>query len=170
MKKIIIFFIAIFISINAFSLEMSSDVIKNKEYIPDRYTCDAQDFSPAIFWGEVSVKTKSFVLICDDPDAPYGIWVHWVLFNIPPDSTELKENISETELSSLGIIRGRNDFGELNYRGPCPPPGKAHSYFFKLYALNTTLSLEEGATKKEVIKEMQGHIISEKKIIGKYQR
>ena len=154
----------------AFSFELQSEVFKNKGYIPDRYTCDAQDFSIPLSWSGIPENAKSLVLICDDPDAPFKIWVHWVAFNIPPEAGGLKEDISKKELAELSIIEGINDFGKVGYQGPCPPPGKVHRYSFRLYALDTTLALEEGASKKDVIEVMQGHIIAEAKLVGLYQR
>jgi Raf kinase inhibitor-like YbhB/YbcL family protein len=170
MKKIILLLVLALITVNVFALEIKSDVFENKGYIPDRYTCDSKNVSPLLSWSEVPENTKSFVLICDDPDAPFKIWVHWVLFNIEPQVNKLKEEITEEELESLNIVGGLNDFGKVTYQGPCPPSGKAHRYFFKLYALDDMLPLEQGATKKEVIKAMQGHIIAEAKTIGLYQR
>jgi len=160
------------ISVNGFSfaLDIESDVFKSNGYIPDRYSCDAQDFSPALAWSDAPAAARSFALICDDPDAPFKVWVHWVIFNIPANTNRLKENISDEEMASLGIVQGINDFGSLGYRGPCPPQGKPHRYFFKLYALDSTLSLEEGATKSQLIEAMQGHIIAESKIVASYQR
>ena len=158
------------ISLGAYALEITSDVFSNKGYIPDRYTCDAQDFSPSLSWSGIPSDAKSLILICEDSDAPFKIWIHWVLSNIPIDITELRENITKEELSSLGMIEGQNDFGKVGYKGPCPPPGNAHKYFFKLYALDTTLDLEEGATKKEIVEAMQGHILAEAKTVGLYQR
>lgn len=153
-----------------FALDIESDAFKHGGYIPDRYSCDAQDFSPALSWNEVPQGTKSFALICDDPDAPFKVWVHWLVFNIPAEIRKLKENITNEEMSSLGVVEGTNDFGTLGYRGPCPPQGRRHRYFFKLYALDTNLSLEETATKSELIEAMQGHIIAESKIVASYQR
>jgi hypothetical protein len=153
-----------------FALDITSEVFGLNDYIPDRYTCDAQNFSPPLSWSGVPENAKSLVLICDDPDAPFKTWVHWVLINIDPEVRGLSENISPEELKNLGIIQGKNDFGSLGYGGPCPPPGGAHRYFFKLYALDTTLSLQEGVGKKEVIDAMQGHVIAETKIVGLYQR
>ena len=170
MRKVAFFLLMVSFGINVFALDIKSDAFVNKGYIPDRYTCDAKDFSPDLSWSGAPADTKSFVIICDDPDAPFGTWVHWVIFNIPGGMNELKENIGESELSSLGIIRGKNDFKKLDYCGPCLPKGKPHRYFFKLYALNTTLSLEEGATKKDIINSMKGHILAEAKIVGLYQR
>jgi len=158
------------IGINVFALDIKSDAFANKGYIPDRYTCDAKNFSPALSWSDVPANAKSFVIVCDDLDAPFGTWVHWVVFNIPADMSGLKENISDQELFSSGIVRGENDFKKLGYGGPCPPKGKPHRYFFKLYALDATLSLEEGATKKDIINSMKGHILAEAKIVGLYQR
>jgi len=169
MKKAIFFLLMVSIGVNVFALEIKSNAFQNKGYIPAKHTCDAQDLSPALIWSDIPLNTKSFVLVCDDPDAPFGVWVHWVIFNIPADIDELKENISERELASLGIIRGRNSFKQLRYRGPCPPRGKPHRYFFKLYALDATLSLREGATKEQVTEAMKGHILAEAKTIGLYQ-
>lgn len=170
MKKIMSFLLIAFLPCAAWALELKSEVFENKGYIPDRYTCDAQDFSPPLNWDGVPENTKSLALICDDPDAPFKIWVHWVLFNIPPENGELKEGISQEELAELSIIRGINDFGKIGYQGPCPPPDKVHRYSFRLYSLDTILNLEEGASKKEIIEAMQGHIITEAKLIGIYQR
>ena len=159
----------VFIIRNAFSLDIESDVIKHKGYIPDRYTCEAQNFSPSLKWKDVPANTKTFVLICDDPDADFKPWVHWVMFNIPFDVGAIKENVSAEELSELGIIQGTNDFGKIGYGGPCPPKGKPHRYFFKLYALDEPLNLKEGATKKEVLDSISGHILAETKFISSYQ-
>jgi hypothetical protein len=170
MRGIIIFFIFMAIISEGFCLEIKSSAFENGGYIPEKYTCDSVDISPPLSWSDVPPNTKSFVLICDDPDAPYGVWVHWVIFNIPADQSELKEGISKKGVLEKGIIQGINDFGNIGYGGPCPPPGKSHRYFFKLYALDTTLDLEEGATKKSVVEQMKGHIIAETKIVGLYQR
>lgn len=170
MHKIILFLLIVFISHTAFALDLQSDAFENKGYIPDRYTCDAQDFSPSLSWSDIPKNAKSFVLICDDSDSSFKIWVHWVVFNIPLEVTSLKENISKEELSELAITEGTNDFGKVGYQGPCPPLGKPHRYSFKLYALSITLVLEEGASKKDVIEAMQGHIVAETKIVSRYQR
>ena len=170
MKKVISFLLITLITHTALAFELESEVFENKGYIPDRYTCDAQDFSPPLSWGGVPENTKSLALICDDPDAPFKIWVHWVVFNILPETKGLKEGISKEELAELSIIEGINDFGKVGYRGPCPPSSKAHRYSFRLYALDTVLDLQEGASKKDVIEAIQGHIIAEAKIVGLYQR
>ena len=170
MKRIISFLLIAFMAQTAFALEMQSEVFESKGYIPDRYTCDAQDFSPPLSWSGISENAKSLVLICDDHDSSFKIWVHWVAFNIPPEAEGLKEDISKEELAELSIVEGMNDFGKVGYKGPCPPSGKAHRYSFKLYALDTTLVLEEGASKKDIIEAMQGHIVAEAKLVGLYQR
>ncbi len=170
MKKIISFLLVTFMAQAAFAFEFQSEVFEHKGYIPDRYTCDAQDFSPPLGWSDLPEKTKSLVLICDDPDASFKIWVHWVVFNILPETKGLKEGISKEELAKLSIIEGMNDFGKVGYQGPCPPSGKAHRYSFRLYALDDVLALEEGVSKKDIIEAMQGHIIAEAKLVGLYQR
>lgn len=154
---------------NAYPLDIESSVIKHKGYIPDRYTCEAQNFSPSLSWSNVPSNTKTFVLICDDSDAVFKSWVHWVIFNIPKDVRGIKENISAEDLALEGIIQGKNDFGKLGYGGPCPPKGKPHKYFFKLYALDESLSLEEGVTKKDILEAIEGHILAETKLMAFYQ-
>lgn len=137
--------------------------------IPGKYTCDGLDVSPPLAWTSVPEGTKTFALICDDPDAPMGTWVHWVLFNLPADIQELPENIPpERELES-GAKQGMNDFRKIGYGGPCPPGG-THRYYFKLYALDTELDLEVGATKRELLKAMEGHILAEGQLMGRYER
>lgn len=170
MKKIIFLGIIAFIAVPCFALDINSEVFDNGGYIPDRYTCDNQGYSPPLNWSNIPDNAKSLVLICDDPVADFQIRVHWILFNIPVDASGFDENVTDEELGKLSIIKGINDFGRLGYKGPCPPPGKARKYFFKLYALDTTLSLEEGADKKEVLEAIHGHILAEAKISGFYQK
>lgn len=137
--------------------------------IPGKYTCDGMDISPPLAWTSGPEETKTFALICDDPDAPMGTWVHWILFNLPADIIELHENVPpEKELES-GAKQGTNDFRKIGYGGPCPPGG-THRYFFKFYALDTEINLEAGATKEELLKAMEGHILAEGQLIGRYER
>ena len=137
--------------------------------IPGKYTCDGMDISPPLAWTSGPEGTKTFALICDDPDAPVGTWVHWVLFNLPADIIELRENVPpERELES-GAKQGMNDFRKIGYGGPCPPGG-IHRYYFKLYALDTEINLEAGATKSELLKAMEGHILAEGQLMGRYER
>ncbi len=137
--------------------------------IPGKYTCDGMDISLPLAWTSGPEGTKTFALICDDPDAPRGTWVHWVLFNLPADIIELRENVPpERELES-GAKQGMNDFRKIGYGGPCPPGG-THRYYFKLYALDTEINLEAGATKSELLKAMEGHILAEGQLMGRYER
>lgn len=137
--------------------------------IPGKYTCDGMDISPPLAWTLGPEGTKTFALICDDPDAPMGTWVHWVLFNLPADIIELRENVlPERELKS-GTKQGMNDFRKIGYGGPCPPGG-THRYYFKLYALDTKINLDAGATKSELLKAMEGHILAEGQLMGRYER
>jgi len=150
-------------------MRISSSAFKEGQMISSKYTCDGQDISPPLEWGDAPGGTKSFALICDDPDAPRGIWVHWVVYNIPPDVNNLGENIrAERELAN-GIRQGSNDWPRIGYGGPCPPSG-THRYYFKLYALDAVLNLNPGATKEQLLKAMTGHILEEAHIMGKYQR
>ena len=155
---------------NAFAFEMKSPVLANGGYIPDRYTCDGENISPEISWADAPKKTVSLALICDDPDAPFGTWTHWVLYNIPSSISTLPEGSSKGGELKDGILQGINDFGEIGFGGPCPPAGKAHRYFFRLYALDIILKLDKGAPRKYVEKAMVGHILAEAGIHGLYQR
>jgi len=148
---------------------ISSPSFNNGELIPVKYTCDGANISPPLSWTAPPEKTKSFALIVDDPDAPIGDWVHWILFNIPSDSRELKEESSSKHNLPKGTIEGMNDFRKNNYGGPCPPSG-THRYFFKLYALDILLPLKESTTKKQLLDAMKGHILAEVTLIGKYKR
>jgi Raf kinase inhibitor-like YbhB/YbcL family protein len=140
--------------------------------IPSQHTCDGPDRSPALRWSGTPAGTRTFALIVDDPDAPAGTWVHWVLFDLPATITELPERVPTHEaLADLGgALQGRNDSRETGYAGPCPPPGKPHRYFFTLYALDTSLGLPAGATKADVERAMQGHILATAQLMGTYGR
>lgn len=138
--------------------------------IPERYTCDGADLSPPLKWIGVPEATKGLALICDDPDAPLKTWVHWVVYGIPPGATELAEGVPGKETLPDGSRQGRNDFGRKSYGGPCPPRGKPHRYFFKLYALDAELDLEPGARKKDLEKAMKGHVLARGELVGTYRR
>ena len=129
--------------------------------IPSQFTCSAVDVSPALEWSGASAKAASFALIMDDPDAPAGTWVHWVLWNLPPSAHALPEGVAKQEKLDDGSRQGRNDFGKVGYNGPCPPPGKTHRYFFRLYALDDKLDLAPGATRRELDAAMKGHVVGE---------
>jgi Raf kinase inhibitor-like YbhB/YbcL family protein len=145
----------------------------DNDSMPVKYTCDGDDISPKLEWSGVPDGAKSLALICDDPDAPMGTWVHWVMFNLPPEMTKIDEKYTPSRgLSDNddGIIDGINDFRCPGYNGPCPPKGPAHRYYFKLYALDIILNLKTGASKTDVEKAMSGHILGQTELIGKYQR
>jgi Raf kinase inhibitor-like YbhB/YbcL family protein len=152
------------------ALEITSSAFKNGEFIPAKYTGDGPDISPPLKWGTAPPNTKGFALVCDDPDAPVGTWVHWVVYNIPPDTLEFKEAMPKDATLPNGIRQGRTDFGSTGYGGPAPPTGKPHRYFFKLYALSSVIDLKPGATKAELTKAINGKIIAEATLMGKYQR
>jgi Raf kinase inhibitor-like YbhB/YbcL family protein len=150
-------------------MQLKSTAFTHNELIPSRYTCDGEDISPPLSWSNPPADTKSLALICDDPDAPMKTWVHWVVYNLPPDIRALPERVPAGNALSDGGIQGINDFGKIAYGGPCPPRG-THRYFFKLYALDTVLDLKPGATKMTVEAAMKGHIIAQTELIGRYSR
>ncbi len=152
------------------SLQISSAAFSAGETIPKKFTCDGPDVSPHLKWNDPPANTQGIALVMDDPDAPAGTWVHWVLYDVPADARELPEGVPKQEQLSSGARQGRNDFGKIGYGGPCPPPGKPHRYFFKLYALDTKLGLKAGATKADVERAMKGHILAQAELIGRYGR
>jgi Raf kinase inhibitor-like YbhB/YbcL family protein len=150
---------------------LTSAAFKDGAPIAGKYTCDGVDVSPPLTWSGAPAGTRSLALIADDPDAPGGTWVHWVLYNLPAEVSELPENIAKVESLDLGSARqGRNDFRRPGYGGPCPPPGPAHRYFFKLYALDTRLELKAGAQKKDAEAAMEGHVLGSAQLMGTYAR
>lgn len=146
------------------SLVVSSSAFSEGQFIPEKYTCDGQNVSPPIKWSGAPEKTKSIGIICEDPDAPSGIFTHWVLYDLPGTTKELAEG------SSGGAKEGMNGFGKKGYGGPCPPAGGAHRYFFRVYALDTESPGNAGSSKEEVIAAMQGHILAEGQLMGRYKR
>jgi len=150
-------------------IKITSPTFEDGGLIPAKYTCDGADISPPLQWDAVPEETKSIALICDDPDAPMGTWVHWVLFNLPPETREMAENIPADETLPTGAKQGTSDFGRIGYGGPCPPSG-THRYFFKIYALDTEIDLAAGANKPDVLKAMERHILGQGQVIGKYKR
>ena len=137
--------------------------------IPSKYTCDGQNISPPLEWEGIGDNVKSIALICDDPDAPAKTWVHWVIFNLPADSRMLAENISVDPVLPNGATQGTSDFRTTGYGGPCPPSG-THRYFFKLYALDRMVDLPSSATKQQLLEAMEGHILGQGQLMGKYKR
>lgn len=150
--------------------QIKSKAFDNKASIPSEYTGDGPDISPPLEWANAPDGTKAFVLICDDPDAPGGTWVHWVLYDIPGGTSDLVEAMSKDK-NVLGTAKqGRTDFGRVGYGGPAPPPGKPHRYFFKLYATDTETGLGSGASKAQVLSAIEGHVLAETQLMGTYQR
>lgn len=151
------------------SLELTSPVFGSGEWIPRKYTCDGADVSPPLQWNDAPQATQSFALICDDPDAPVGTWVHWVIFDLPGTSSRLAEGVLPDAELVDGSKQGRNSWGRLSYGGPCPPSG-THRYFFKLYALDRMLALDPGATSKQLAGAMEDHILAKAGLMGRYSR
>ncbi|RLG74374.1 MAG: YbhB/YbcL family Raf kinase inhibitor-like protein [Thermoprotei archaeon] len=150
-----------------FTLE--SQVFENNTEIPVKYTCDGANLSPPLKWSGAPVETKTYVLIVFDPDAPGGLFIHWIIYNIPSEISELKEGIPQENIVSEGL-QGINDFGYIGYGGPCPPRGSKHRYVFLLFALDKELELNGGAGLNDVINNMRGHIIAYAKLVGVYGR
>ena len=152
------------------ALVVESGAFRHGDNIPQRYTCDGEDVSPPLSWSEPPSGTAGLALVVDDPDAPVGTWVHWVLFNIPAEARSLEEGVPAVEVVAGVGVQGRNSWGNLGYGGPCPPAGNPHRYLFKLYALDTTLELGPGASTGDVEKAMADHILAEGQLTGQYGR
>ncbi len=150
-------------------IKITSTAFEEGGMIPRKYTCQGEDISPPLSWDSVPDGTKSIALISDDPDAPVGTWVHWVLYNLPADTRELSENIPPQETLPNGAKHGMTDFGRIGYGGPCPPSG-THRYYFTIYALDIKIDLDAGATKKQLLKAMEGHILAQGQLMGRYKK
>lgn len=138
--------------------------------IPRQHACDGADQSPPLAWRGAPAGTNRFALIADDPDAPVGTWVHWVIYDLPADTQQLAAGVAATDTLAGGAKQGLNDFRKIGYGGPCPPPGKPHRYFFKLYALDAPTNLQPRATKADVVRAIKGHVLGEAELMGTYQR
>ena len=152
------------------AIALSSTTFKEGDKIPVNYTCDGHDISPALIWDEPPEQTESFALIVDDPDAPGGVFTHWILFNIPIDVHQLGEGVPTHEQLENGALQGKNDFGRIGYGGPCPPKGSTHRYRFTIYALDQHLNEKASASRKQVLDAMQRHILAQGQLTGTYQR
>jgi hypothetical protein len=150
-------------------LTVTSPAFKDGGMIPAKYTADGADISPPLQWTGAPANTKSIAVICDDPDAPRGTWVHWVLFNWPADQKDVPENVPPQQTLANGAKQGTNDFGNIGYGGPAPPSG-THRYFFKVYALDKILDLKPSITKSALLAAMNGRIVAQGQIVGKYSR
>jgi len=151
-------------------IQLTSAAFADGRPIPVKYTGDALDISPPLAWTNTLAGTKSFALITDDPDAPSGDWTHWLVYDLPPTTTALTEDTFKTPQLRNGAKQGLNDFKKTGYNGPVPPPGKAHRYYFKLYALDKITGLAPGAAKTNLLKAMDGHVLGEGRLMGTYQR
>ena len=152
------------------SIQLKSPDFTSGGVIPKQFTCQGADLSPALEWSAPPSGTQSLALIADDPDAPVGTWVHWVAFDLPGSLRSLPQGVPKKEQLADGTRQGQNDFGRTGYGGPCPPAGKVHRYFFKIYALDTKLNLPSSATKKDVERAMQNHVLAEGEYMGRYSR
>lgn len=150
--------------------QISSSGFAEAEVIPDRYACTGDNFSPELLWGAPPTGTESLALIFDDPDAPGGSWVHWVIFNMPGEQNSLPAGVAPLAEHPDGSLSGSNSWGELGYGGPCPPQGSTHQYIFALFALDTVLDLEAAANKQDLLTAMEGHILAETELSGLFSR
>ena len=144
-------------------MKITSPAFENRQLIPSKYTCDGKNINPPLHFSEIPAGTRSFVLIVDDPDAPAGTWIHWIVYNLPPDVTTIQEGAMPDGL------QGKNSFGKSSYGGPCPPSG-IHRYYFKLYALDVMLPVIDHPDKKAVETAMKNHILAQTELIGLYKR
>lgn len=154
----------------AMALMIKSPAFNDGGAIPDKYTADGRDMSPPLFWEDVPDGAVSFAIICEDPDAPGGVWVHWVIYNIVKGTRKLSENIPPYDIVENGAKHGVNDFRRVGYGGPAPPPGIEHRYYFRIYALDRMLEAGSGLTRDELLKAMNGHIIEESELMGRFKR
>ncbi len=150
-------------------LKLQSTAFKEGGRIPDKYTCNGDDISPALNWGKAEAGVNSWALIVEDPDAPRGVFTHWIIYNIPANVTSLSEGLPTREKLDNGALQGKNDALKVGYSGPCPPPGPVHHYHFNLYALDALLDLPSGASKQQVMNSMRVHIKAQEKMIADYQ-
>jgi len=155
---------------NMEKISISADGFKEGDTIPDEFTCKGKDISPSLSWKGIPAGTKSISLIMDDPDCSEGTFVHWVLYNIPPETRKMPKGIPHNKTLADGSMQGMTDFGRAGYGGPCPPPGKPHRYYFKVYALDIILVLPPAVSKNQLENAMKGHILASGELTGKYQR
>jgi Raf kinase inhibitor-like YbhB/YbcL family protein len=151
------------------TFQLKSSVFSNGGAIPPKFTCDGADLSPALSWNDPPAGTKALALIMDDPDAPAGTWVHWVLYDLPASARELPEGVPKAKDLQIGARQCSNDFRRIGYGGPCPPRGAAHRYSFRLYALDRPTQLPAGAAKSDLERAMKGHILAQSDLIGRFQ-
>lgn len=151
-------------------LQVSTNAFQPGTEIPQKFTCSGEDLSPEISWTDLPEGTQSVAVIVDDPDAPVGTWTHWMVYDLPPSIQKLAQERPRTASLDDGGLQGKNDFGNLGYNGPCPPPGKPHRYFFKVYALDQKLEIPAGATRKALDEALKGHVLAEGEVMGTFAR
>jgi Raf kinase inhibitor-like YbhB/YbcL family protein len=151
------------------TFQLKSSAFSNGDAIPSKFTCDGPDVSPELSWNDSPAGTKAFALIMDDPDAPGGTWLHWVLYDLPASMRELPEGVPKTKDLKIGARQGVNDFRRIGYGGPCPPHGASHRYSFRLYALDRPTQLPAGTSKGDLERVMKGHILAQSELIGRFQ-
>ncbi len=152
------------------SMRLVSAAFAEGQPIPADYTCDGRNISPPLRWSGAPTGTRSLALICEDPDAPSGLWTHWVIYGLPGNMTELPEGVRAVENPPSGGRQGLNSFKRIGYGGPCPPVSRAHRYFFKIYALDDDVSLQTNASRADLIRALHGHVIAEGELMGVYQK
>ena len=150
-------------------MKLTTTAFAEGQPIPPKHAYDNEDLSPALQWSGVPPAARSLALICDDPDAPMGTWVHWVIYGLPPATAGLAEGVPQSSELADGAMQGVNDYKRIGYGGPAPPPGKPHRYYFKIYALDIKPELKPGITKADLLKAMDGHILAEGQLMGTYQ-
>lgn len=151
-------------------MKLTSTAFTEGQPIPAHHTCEGADVSPPLQWTDAPPGTRSLALLCEDPDAPGGMWVHWVLYGLSAETSALPEDFPTNEELPEGIRQGLTDFKSTGYGGPCPPRGNPHRYYFKLFALDTGLGLKPRATRQQLLKAMHGHVLAEASLMGTYQR
>jgi len=150
-------------------MKLQSAAFEEQGMVPSRHTCDGDDLSPPLTWDDPPEATKCFALVSDDPDAPGGTWIHWVVWNIPPESRGLPQGVPKVAELADGTRQGITDFRRVGYGGPCPPSG-THRYFFRLYALDAKMDLPSGASRNDLDGCMRGHVLAQAELMGKYRR
>ncbi len=151
-------------------MQLTSPKFSDGAAIPTQYSADGANLSPPLEWSGAPGNVKSFALVCEDPDGPRGTWIHWVLYNLPADSSSLPEGVPTDATLADGSRQGKNDFGKIGYGGPAPPRGKPHRYFFRLFALDDALDVPEKATRAQLEQAMKGHLLASAQLMGKYGR
>src|SRR2546430_162889 len=154
---------------NKAEIKLTSSAFSEGQPIPRAYTCDGVNISPPLEWSGVPKTARTIAIVCDDPDAPGGTWVHWVLYNLPAENIGLVENLPATENVKAGGFQGQNDFGKSGYGGPCPPSG-THRYYFKIFAFDRELDLPSGAKRGQLDAAMKGHVVAQGELMGRYSR